>query len=83
MVTMLFPYFLEESSERFCVLCTLVIKAESGLLDSMLCSYSDWDTASWYSFPRKGSSGKWAGPRSQQGASHLWAVEPQPTLPDI
>jgi hypothetical protein len=54
MVTMLFPYFLEESSERFCVLCTLVIKAESGLLDSMLCSYSDWDTASWYSFPLEG-----------------------------
>lgn len=72
---MLFSYFLEETeAQRFSVLCTLVIRAELGLLDSMLCSYSDRDAASWYSFSLAGSSGKWAGPRSQQGVSHLWAV---------
>lgn len=47
-ITTLFSYFLEESeAQRFSVLYTLVMRAEPGLLDSVLCSYRG--TASWYS----------------------------------
>lgn len=45
----------------------IVIRAVTGLLDSVLCSYGDHDTASWHSFSLAGVT--WARPCSQQGVS--------------